>query len=378
MDLTPQYQIVPFKEKLVFPENPTAYPDSNYGNWLAEAGAFSAGKVRLESVNERILIGDATAPLTGTGLYMGDDGSRTGYYDFRVGNPSGNYMHWDASLATLTIVGNIQTATGTGQRIVISASANTLTFYDSANNSVIGFGTDLSTAIRVTMSATTTNGLIISGSAASQIAINIANSVATGNVRAIKIDIDSTTSSLPAIDVAFAGTGELFFGSVEGTGKGVAVSRSTGSGVAALLDAQDSTANNANLLNVYKSGNGASGSVAIIENDGRGITLDVRGNHTTSSNPVLKITSASDNASSPALLIDKNAEQYSVDIDQDCNTGGNAVGIRIAVDNAGAGVEYAFEFAGSEYLSSAVGGTQNRKIKVLIGGTAYYIPAYTA
>jgi hypothetical protein len=50
----------------------------------------------------------------------------------------------------------------------------------------------------------------------------------------------------------------------------------------------------------------------------------------------------------------------------------------IDVENAGAGKEYAMRINGSSITSSAVGGSQDKKINVSIGGTDYYIPLYTA
>lgn len=60
------------------------------------------------------------------------------------------------------------------------------------------------------------------------------------------------------------------------------------------------------------------------------------------------------------------------------NSASAITGIKFNLVNAGAGLENAFSFSGSEYVSAAVGGTQDKKIRVLIGGTTYYIPAHTA
>lgn len=104
MDITPNnFSIVPLKEKVILSDNPTEQLGSLYGGWLAESQALSNGKVRLEATNERILIGSATEPLTGVGIFIGSD--KAGGYDFRAGDPSGNYIHWDASAATLRVNG---------------------------------------------------------------------------------------------------------------------------------------------------------------------------------------------------------------------------------------------------------------------------------
>jgi hypothetical protein len=74
-----------------------------------------------------------------------------------------------------------------------------------------------------------------------------------------------------------------------------------------------------------------------------------------------------------------NSGNYSIPAIKITNSGmtsANPTGIYMQL-GSGAGVAcYAFDFEGSEVVSSAVVGTQNRKIKVLIGGATYFIPAY--
>ncbi len=54
------------------------------------------------------------------------------------------------------------------------------------------------------------------------------------------------------------------------------------------------------------------------------------------------------------------------------------VGLKMSIGNAGTGLEYAFSFQGSETVSAAVGGSQDKKIRIKIGATNYYIPCHTA
>jgi len=58
------------------------------------AGKIDVGSIEINATTERILFGAASAPTTGAGIFMGKDGSD---YEFRVGNPSGSWMHWDGS-----------------------------------------------------------------------------------------------------------------------------------------------------------------------------------------------------------------------------------------------------------------------------------------
>ena len=48
-----------------------------------------------------LLIGAATAVLTGVGIFAGHVGDGT--YDLRAGDPAGDYFHWDESAAQLYI-----------------------------------------------------------------------------------------------------------------------------------------------------------------------------------------------------------------------------------------------------------------------------------
>jgi hypothetical protein len=76
----------------------------------ADMGTLTAGKIDVGSIEinadtERILMGAASAPLTGTGVFLGKDGSD---YEMRVGDPAGRFIHWDGS----DLVVNANTFTG--------------------------------------------------------------------------------------------------------------------------------------------------------------------------------------------------------------------------------------------------------------------------
>lgn len=73
------------------------------GGWTLSATTLSSGNVTLDATNEQIRLGAATAPFTGIGIFMGSDGAAG--YDFRAGDPAGQYIFWDASAGTLTVTG---------------------------------------------------------------------------------------------------------------------------------------------------------------------------------------------------------------------------------------------------------------------------------
>lgn len=72
------------------------------GGWDIDSGQLDSGNVIISSDDEQILLGSATAPLTGTGIFLGKSGAN---YEFRAGDPGGEYIHWDGS--SLTVGGTI-------------------------------------------------------------------------------------------------------------------------------------------------------------------------------------------------------------------------------------------------------------------------------
>lgn len=81
------------------------------------AGKIDVGNIEINAGTERILFGAATAPTSGVGIFMGKDGSD---YEFRAGNPSGNYIHWDGSV--LTVNGVVAGTAFTGGALVFDGT----------------------------------------------------------------------------------------------------------------------------------------------------------------------------------------------------------------------------------------------------------------
>lgn len=66
--------------------------------WLMSAGTLTSGNITISSSSEQVLMGAATAPLTGVGIFLGLD---NGLYEFRAGDPAGDYIHWNGSSLTI-------------------------------------------------------------------------------------------------------------------------------------------------------------------------------------------------------------------------------------------------------------------------------------
>jgi len=70
------------------------------GGWTISANALTSGNVSINSNTERILMGSATAPLTGNGVFLGKDGS---VYAFRCGDPLGEYFYYDGTSSAVGV-----------------------------------------------------------------------------------------------------------------------------------------------------------------------------------------------------------------------------------------------------------------------------------
>jgi len=68
------------------------------------AGKIDVGNIEINADTERILMGQASGPMTGTGVFIGKDGND---YELRAGNPSGHCIHWDGQDLTIYRSGSV-------------------------------------------------------------------------------------------------------------------------------------------------------------------------------------------------------------------------------------------------------------------------------
>ena len=152
----------------------------------------AAGTFSIDAPNELMLVGAATAPLTGVGIFLGVDGAD---YEFRAGDPAGNYLHWNGS--TLTIVGSITATSGTiggwtiGATTLTSGSGATSVGLDSGGTNpafYAGSATPGSAPFRVTQAgalvaaSATITGTITASSVVAATSFTAAVPVFTGQV----------------------------------------------------------------------------------------------------------------------------------------------------------------------------------------------------
>jgi hypothetical protein len=313
-------------------------------------------------------------------------------------------------------------AINTNSKIFIDQDSNTLAFeIDSESTNI---GTFLVNAENTTgdclranvSSLTTGRGFYIYSNSASF----------TGSDGLARIFVDNASASGNALVVRNDGTGDTLLLDVNGNARGIEIDHEATSKAALRIynDVAHTGTTSESLVWVKQGNASSSGTMITLENDGTGTTafLDVDGNakglfidtESTSQNAIdidaqntsgdilsvrnfgnqasgTAILAYQDNASSTAycyhaindgtgntLFLDHNNSGQVINISQDVNDASDCVGIRIKVDNTGAGSEYAFRFDGSEVVSAAVGGTQDKKIRISIGGTDYFIPCNTA
>lgn len=263
----------------------------------------------------------------------------------------------------LNSTGTIKTAT-TGQRVEINT--DTLILYDSSAQ-VIKFGTaDVGSgdtrAVQIALNSNSLSGISISTSTDATLGIRM-DSSSNVTFNALRIDLNNTGSGNDGycIFLKHYGTSASSYGiDIDKKGAGNAIRIfSTSSTDAVEINVSDNDAATALTLN----GNDSSRTAPLLYLD----DLSTAG-------PGLRIetdyTVALD-------IINNNANVGAVQIVTSVNSGSNAIGMRISITNAGAGTEYAFEFAGSEYDGTKTGVSGlTGVIKVLTSDGLGYIPVY--
>src|ERR1035437_3836521 len=109
-DITPSFPSEPAASEIYIPATVNSGGTQVVGGFMAGPNSLQQGQVTLNAAGEQILVGAATAPNVGIGVFIGNAGDNT--YDFRAGNPAGSYIWWDASAGTLTVVGTINVTAG--------------------------------------------------------------------------------------------------------------------------------------------------------------------------------------------------------------------------------------------------------------------------
>ena len=295
------------------------------------------------------------------------------------------------STLVLDSAGTIKTASS-GQRVEINTQ--TLILYDTGAE-VIKFGTASATdgnttAVKLSLNANTLAGIQIDSATTATLGMRMdSSSNVVFNGLRIALTNTGTSNSGYGIYVAQSGSGGYGIDILKETaGTGMRIINN-GTGVAAEINSSGNSAS----YGLRVKGNNASHSASLVYIDSveAGLGLDIETSGTAGGVKIWH-TPPSNSAS---LFIDHDFSYKAVQVDVDGADAGETVGIEIDARNsssgvvigldlntggAGSGAYYAMRVSGvGKFVeSSAVGGTQDRKIRVNIGGTLYYIPCYTA
>lgn len=357
--------------------------DTDYFNWTGTAmvisGALSAGSIDIGGsdatsfhvdVNGNVWVGAATyasapAKISNAGALIVTSGTIGG---FTIGATT-----ITGSTLVLDSAGSIKTATS-GQRIVIDSADNLIHIYD-ATVEVLKLGTATATAATFTLNANNTDGIKITSATDATLGIRIdSSSNVTLNALRIALTNTGTGNDGYGMHVKNYGTAASSYCiDVDKQGVGTAV-RVFNTGTGATLSLNQSNSSGAYVLEIYQNHTSNNNDVVHIDNIGVGIGLNVLSD-TAGANYAISILHASSGVSS--IFIDKNSSGPVIEIDQDVNNTAACYGLSMSLANAGSGIEYAFDFQGSEITSAAVGGSQDKKIKIRIGAADYFIPCYT-
>lgn len=247
-----------------------------------------------------------------------------GFAKFAIGNVN-SFMQWDGSTLTVqgtisgsTIIGGTFETSASGARVVISAALNAINIYDST-------------------------GLI--------------TQIGAGSLPSINMTLSSVTNVAMVVTSSVAGSGFSYINSGNVASKGIQITQSnTGSG------------NNLPAIQIDYAGVDIA---QLINTTNAGQALFI--NNTGSANSVV----INHSPNTDGIQINNGGNTNAINIST-TTTGGNPIGVKMSISNGG-GNSYAFGFFGSEMVSAAVTGTQNRKIRVLLpSGAVYYIALYDA
>lgn len=111
MILESTYTLIPAKVRFAEVESDLP-PGAKVGGFTVGPQGLQQGGVNINGAQEFFTMGLATNISTGVGIFMGSDQAATKGYDWRVGDPAGNYAQWDASTGIFSIVGTLTATTG--------------------------------------------------------------------------------------------------------------------------------------------------------------------------------------------------------------------------------------------------------------------------
>lgn len=372
-----------------------SFSDTDY------SGAFKTGDITWNTTTGAITGGSGGLFNKG-GLVFAYNGTPTITLNGTTGEAT-----FSGNVSGATITGSLfQTTAGTGQRVELEGTNNTLTFYNTSNESVVqlGGGTLVGRALRVDLDEDTTTGVDVRSSQANDIGFQY---VSSGNYDSAGANIQLTgaTNSSTGININHDGDGgegiyiDTSAGArplqISNTGSGTGIYMNNTSSVAMQIFASSDTHNGIELdytgrkdaLYITSSDTSSTG-YAINTNVSAGGCAKFSssfGNtpilitHTANSgNPIIQIDSSTNVGS--AIYINKDKYGTGAYVEIGDNSNHNSIGITLDIINASyPDKTAAFHMSGTikKYTSGATLSGLDGVIKVFIDGNLRYIPYYT-
>lgn len=311
---------------------------------------------------------------TGVLIYRGGIiGASAGVVTFSLDSETGDAVFSGTITSSAIYSAFISTdpAGSTGERVVINNADNTISFYNSSNAVVaqLGGGTLIGTALRIVLDSVTAVGVRVDSAHSADIGFQY---ISSGNYAqaGVNIQLTGATNSGTGVNINHEGTGgEGIKIDVTNGARGILL-QNTAAGEALYIS---STAGESIFIN-----HSSDSHIGIeVLYSGRQNAIYVESTDTAATQSALLITGNFADSSLSIIEFKRTSAGRILDINTSINSSIEVVGLRMNLANAGSGLEYAFEFNGSEIASGAVSGTQDRKIRIFTAsGDLGFIPIY--
>lgn len=173
---------------------------------------------------------------------------------------------------------------------------------------------------------------------------------------------DNANSTSPIIAVRSDGAGTCYHVNQDGNG------------AALIIDSEATSATSISGTYAATSGNIIKHLFEGAHTDGSAMFF-IHADHANTTSPVLFIRN---DGTGNTFHINMDNSGTCINLDQDANDANACYGAIFDIVNAGAGLEYAMRFNGSEIVGAAVGGAQDKKVRCSVAGVDYFIPLHTA
>jgi len=292
---------------------------------------------------------------------------------------------------TLSLINNDTTNNTTTFSIENDGTGNLLFLNQDGNGVAINIDTEATSADAINIDAVNTSGVVVDvnlvpGAASTAVAVSIANTGAnasTGNVLEVENDGTGTAVYIQQDGILGASKYALHvYSNAAQTGDALARFHSDNAlsdePVLEIINDGTGTA-------LYIEQNGVSGAAdqyalkvySNADQDNIGLVLfhqDNAGGDTSSE--VLRLVQDAGGGGMSVFV--NNGGLPAISIEMAANSANQINGLSVNLNNAGAGLENFCYFGGSEVVSSAVGGSQDKKVRVSVAGTTYFIPLHTS